>query len=317
MKEINKFSFHEGELPPSYKPVLHQVLFNTAVHRMEQSATGWHSYYLLKDQSSHAWAEVHFCVLNEEARSPHKAPFGSFQFHNLLNMEQRYHFIQNVEQALLNRGVKMIVIKNPPQFYSPSDVSALEVMLLNRGYSVRHAEIGAAISVTTKRFEGGLHTWEKRKLKQARQAGIKCKHLPLSKVKEVYRFIASCREEKRQPLSMTESELMEVVQANASHFHLFANYQGKALAAAAITIHTGHQVLYTFYYAHAIQYDSVSPVVSLMQYIYQWAKKHNFQLIDLGTSHLDDEPNFPLLDFKLHLGAKPSSKLTFEKILNS
>ncbi|MFZ5970792.1 MAG: hypothetical protein ACOYXA_04295 [Bacteroidota bacterium] len=315
MKTSSKFLFHEGELPAGYKPVPHQWLFNTASHREGQSATGWHSYYLLKEQSNHAWAEVHFCLLNQEALSPYKAPFGSFQFHGPLNMDQRFYFIQKVEQMLAAKGAKKIVVKNPPRFYSPTDLSSLEVMLFNRGYAAVQAEIGAGISTSSRRFEDGLHAWEKRKLKQARQAGLKSKHLPLSKQNEIYQFIAGCRQEKNQPLSMTGEELAGAIRRNASHFHLFANYKGKDIAAAAVAILTSHHVLYTFYYAHARPFDAVSPVVLLMQFIYQWAKKHRVQWIDLGTSHLDGEPNFPLLDFKLHLGAQPASKLTFEKVL--
>jgi len=54
----------------------------------------------------------------------------------------------------------------------------------------------------------------------------------------------------------------------------------------------------------------------LMEGIYGWSQKHHVELIDLGTSSLEGQPNFSLLDFKLRLGGNPSSKLTFEKVLS-
>jgi hypothetical protein len=97
-------------------------------------------------------------------------------------------------------------------------------------------------------------------------------------------------------------------------FHLFGVFDNNALAAASISIVLNNAVLYNFYSAHARQYDALSPVVGLMEGIYEFCQGEKIRLIDLGTSALQGRPNFTLLDFKLNLGATPTQKLTFEKV---
>ena len=62
---------------------------------------------------------------------------------------------------------------------------------------------------------------------------------------------------------------------------------------------------------------STGDVVKLMEGVYNYSQTEGINLIDLGTSSLNGKPNFSLLDFKLHLGATPTQKLTFQKNLTS
>jgi hypothetical protein len=52
-----------------------------------------------------------------------------------------------------------------------------------------------------------------------------------------------------------------------------------------------------------------------MEGIYEYCQVEKYRLIDLGTSALKGRPNFTLLDFKLNLGATPTEKVVYEKIL--
>jgi hypothetical protein len=50
-----------------------------------------------------------------------------------------------------------------------------------------------------------------------------------------------------------------------------------------------------------------------MDGMYRWCANNKVAWIDLGTSALAGQPNFPVLQFKLHLGAELSHRFTFEK----
>ena len=115
---------------------------------------------------------------------------------------------------------------------------------------------------------------------------------------------------------MTLDELMKVVAVYPDGIILFGAYQGHELAAASISLRVSKRIVYNFYSAHLRKFDFLSPVVMLMEGIYGWSQKHHVELIDLGTSSLEGQPNFSLLDFKLRLGGNPSAKLTFEKLLS-
>jgi hypothetical protein len=87
------------------------------------------------------------------------------------------------------------------------------------------------------------------------------------------------------------------------------------MVAASISIRVNENVLYTFYYDHLRAYDSVTPIVFLCDGLYNFCQKNQLSLLDLGTSNPNGKLNQSLLDFKLSLGAVPSPKLTFQKVL--
>jgi lipid II:glycine glycyltransferase (peptidoglycan interpeptide bridge formation enzyme) len=114
---------------------------------------------------------------------------------------------------------------------------------------------------------------------------------------------------------MTLNELKKAFEQFPEHYVLFAVLHEGRLAAASIAIKIKENILYNFYSAHPNDYNHLSPVVMLIEGMYEFCQQNNVNLLDLGTSALEGKPNFSLLDFKLRLGAKPYAKLTFEKNL--
>ncbi|MEQ9412451.1 MAG: GNAT family N-acetyltransferase, partial [Cyclobacteriaceae bacterium] len=191
----------------------------------------------------------------------------------------------------------------------------LAVLLFNHQYQVHHAELGACLSISNTTFIDVIDSWERRKLKQSWKSNLSFKIIPRSQLNEIFNFILACREERGHSLSMTFKELNATVKKLQNHFVLFGVYHSSDLIAASIAIKVNKKVLYNFYSAHSKASDKLSPVVFLIGEMYDWCAKHSFELLDLGTSAWGGKPNFPLIDFKLRLGAAPTMKLTFEKML--
>jgi Acetyltransferase (GNAT) domain len=312
---LSKTEFHEGNLPAGFRLAYPQFLFNTTAHRLTQFSRFWVSFYILRIDRKQALAEVHFCLESRRASSPYRAPFGSFHFADVLEPEELFRFVTWVEEKLKANGAKSIRLKNPPNLYKPKHAAVLEVMLLNLGYKVVQSEISVGLAIDRTLFAKKIHAWERRKLNQSKRADLKVKKLPFRELEIVYRFISECRAERDQGISLSLEALKEVAEATKDHFVLFGVFKGTELAAAAIAINVGQHILYTFYYAHARKFDSLSPVVLLLEGIYQWGRRNKFVFVDLGTSAVNGKPNFPLLNFKLNMGASPGHKLTFEKEL--
>lgn len=310
-----KYTFHEGNLPPGFRFSAASFLFNTLAHRATQLSEEWISYYVLNGSKRQVLAEVHFAVDGRIASSPARAPFGSFHFSRTLPADSWFSFIVWVEGQLREKGMETIRLKASPYAYQPVHNSMVDVMLINRGFKAVNAEIGACIQVSKEAFVSRIHMWEKRKLSQARKAGLRFRMLDGRDLEGAYHFIASCRTERGKHLSMSWPQLKQAFDASQNRFHIFGAFKNKELTSAAITIRVAHDVLYTFYFAHSRAFDSLSPVVFLMNGIYSWAKRDGIELIDLGTSAQDGVPNFSLLQFKLNLGAKPTHKFTFQKEL--
>lgn len=314
-KQRDIFELIEGAIPRGFEIDYEPSVFNMEAHRKLQSGNGWHSFHFLRKDKKKVLASVHFCVKDGLALSPYSAPYGSFELSLAITTSQLFEFIGFWEKKLRNLGVEKIEIKSYPEQYSIHSHNTLTVLLFNYQFNIKNAELGACIKITDSGFMDIIDPWEKRKLKQAVKAGLKFKSIKNSEIDKTYNFIRSCRLERGQGLSMTLKDLKRTFEKLERYFVLFGVYQENKLVAASIAIKVNNKVLYNFYSAHSKLSEKLSPMVLLINGVYSWCGKHRIELLDMGTSALGGKPNFSLIDFKLRLGAAPSMKLTFEKVL--
>jgi hypothetical protein len=307
--------FIEGDLPEGFRCDFDSYLFNEPKNLTIQSSAGWRSFYALRTEKRTARARVHFHIENNVALSPYRNPFGSYEFSENFQPRELFEFLRWTETQLKESGVRRIEIKSYPDLYNKNCSSLLLTFLTNLGYHLRSAELSACIKVRPDSLYQVMSSWEKRKAGQIRKSNLRFNILPITRFREVFEFISSSREERKQKLSMTYGQLKTVCDHFPERFCLFGMFDNNALAAASISMLINKEVLYNFYSAHARQYDSLSPVVKLMEGMYEYCQVEKIRLIDLGTSALQGRPNFSLLDFKLNLGATPSHKVVFEKML--
>lgn len=258
--------------------------------------------------------QLHVNIQGGIARSPIRAPFGSVQFSSTLKPKVLFDFLKFVCESLAEKKVTQLFLTNPPDFYSPPASSLLNTFLFNLGFSVERAEVGTVLEMKND-FDSNISKWELRKLRQAEEEGLRFKQLDIDALESVYAFILACRKEREYQLSITWETLYATVNTFKDRFPLFAVTHQDDLVAASISIDVGNGVMYNFHSAHPRSYDHLSPVVMLLKGIHHYCIEQNFRLLDLGTSALEGLPNFGLLDFKLGLGAQPTTKLTFKKEL--
>ncbi|NBW37559.1 MAG: hypothetical protein EBR30_21595 [Cytophagia bacterium] len=307
---MKNYTFHSGQ----YQPVA-QFLYNTYKHIHLQDKDGWCCYYVL-DKAQNCVAFIWIHVEKEKASSPLKAPFGSVEFRGEIDAAVLFDFINFILADLNKKGVKKLLIKQIVDGYQVQKNAIINTLLLNLGFKIVNAEAANLILVNSVSYENKLHAWEKRKLKQAKKQPFDFHVLKTNKLTNIYKFIQTCRAEKKYSLSMSLPALKKLEQTIPDSLQLFSVQQGKELIAACIAIRVSPEILYTFYYDHARAYQKSSPVVMLIEGIYEYCLQNNIELLDLGTAALDGKPNFSLLTFKQHLGASYSTKFTFEKILN-
>jgi hypothetical protein len=289
-------------------------LFNQPQHLLLQAREGWHTFYVLHTKHQRIEALLHLHLKDAIARSPFSAPFGSVEFSPKLPPDTLFQFLEFVEVKIRARGVKTIIIKNPPHDYNPVAGALLQVFFSNQGYQIALAETGSMIAVQ-EYSERSLARLTKRNLRGARDARLEFRKVSADYLEVIYAFILACRKQKNYSLSMTLAALREAFDQFPQQYVLFGVYQEDTLVAASIAIHVNSRVLYNFYADHAMAFDHLSPVVLLTEGLVRYAQEQKAAWLDLGTSALEDKPNFGLLDFKLRLGGKPTAKLTFEKVL--
>lgn len=280
-----------------------------------QIKDNWTTFYLLRQDKKLVLARIHFHISNSIARSPFRNPFGSYEFSETIEPRHLYEFMEGVNQSLEERGVRMIEIIHHPFVYKPIETSLTTSFLINQGFQIVKADLSACLEVGMQSFETGLTSWEKRKLGMCRKAQLRNTQLPLSKLSDLFQFIHDCREERGQSLSLNYGQLKSIVDTFPERFFLFATFSEEEMVAGAIVIEVGNSIMYNFYSAHSRKADAISPIVSLMEEVYTFCNRNKVRLLDLGTSMQEGKPNFSLLEFKMHLGAKPSPKFTLTRQL--
>lgn len=313
---MDTYIFHEGELPQEVKEDFEPAVFNVPSFSTHGHALSAVSYYLLDKRKKTALAGIRFYINDGMARSPFRAPFGSVECSDKINAADLYGFLDHIQNDLKRKGVSEIRIKNPPRVYFPERGALLESFLINQNFTVADSEITAVIPVGDEPFVAGIRHSERLRLQQAQNAGFTFRKLPAEKVEEVYQFISACHRDKGYKISISLADLQKRLDVFPDRYLLFAVFDGDRLVAASVSVRVYRNILYNFLVNHEKQYNSLSPPLLLMEGMHDYCRESAISLLDLGTSTLDGKPGFPLLDFKLRIGGKPSSKMTFFKKVN-
>ena len=312
---LGQYTFHRGPLPPELSRDFEPAIFNTPEYFASQDTTGWLSFHIVNERTNTVCASMHFYLQGTLARSPLKAPFGSVDCGENINPALLFDFLNFAEEELKKAGVEGVYLKNPPRAYSPARLSLLETSLLNQKYIVAEAETGAVISVNETPFSSVICHSEMLRLQQARRAGFDIRRMPNEEVTQVHAFISRSHKEKGYKISISAAELEAIVRRFPGRYPLFAIFDGERLVSACVSIVVKKDILYNFLLNHEKQYNNVSPPLLLLEGIYDYCRENSIRILDLGTSAIAGKPNFPLLDFKLHLGGVPTTKLSFYKKL--
>lgn len=302
------FHFYDLDRAHSFNDGL--FLFNTALHLHSQARSNWRVYELLHEQTQQVTARISFFHQEDKALSPFRAPFGGLEVFDKCTLQELIDFIRLVETDLKSHGIKSVIIRMYPELYSKS------VTLIANAFKDLHyrssKESTSIIQVDSKSFERKIKISERQKLRKAKEL-FQFEQVRLKDLKEIYSFIATCRKERDQSLSMTFAELSKTCELFPDRFLLFKVSNKEGIAVACISIKVSDQVLYTFYYGHLRKYDKISPVVWMMSGIYDFAKSAGFKLIDLGSSSVNGRLSRSLLHFKKSIGGVNSDKHIFEK----
>lgn len=310
---MKAYTFREGSLPAGFEPDYEPAVFNWPAFASFHQAGEAVAFYLLEERRKKIMAEIHFRIIDRLARSPFRAPFGSVECSSEIQPEVLYRFVEHFELRLKNKGVTDIYIKNPPRAYAPAKLSLLETFLLNQKYTATDAEVDAIIKVTEKPFAENIRHSEKLRMRQGERAGFSFAELAADQFRHVFEFISKCHQEKGYKLSIAPGEMERIIRKFPGRYLFFVVRLGEKMIAASVSVRVTGNILYNFLVNHEKEFNHLSPAVLLMEGIYEYCQRNDIGLFDLGTSALHGKPNFSLLDFKLHVGAVASSRLSFYK----
>jgi hypothetical protein len=291
------------------------TLFHSVDHLRLQRPLDWIWLYAQHHKNHNVVASLYLNFSDDVASSVVRSPFGTIECSETFPAEGLYAFLEFVEAICRNRNIERIILQDAPLAYAPKKSSMLSSFLFNLGYRTVRAEISSCLNIADDYAEG-LNSGERQVLRKAHQAGLIYTILPNTRLDTVYEFIARHHQLKGYAISMELAEVQRTLTEFPERFVLSCVLDDKQIVAASLAIRINTKILYNFYMDHDPIYNKLSPPLMLMEGLFKFSKEHGIDLLDLGTSSLNGQPNFSLLDFKLRTGAFPSPKLRFEKVLD-
>lgn len=244
---------------------------------------------------------IHFQIVERQAISLLHAPFGGL----FINHEVQIDSVNTVFKYLIEKfqssPIDQVVIKWPPTFHKSFLVPTLDVFANSSSFQ-RAKEINHHLPVTDHKLALRFSDMQRRRLKKCIKANFTVKKENLSELKKVYDFIARCRNEKNQVLSISYQKLVKNIDAMPEAYRIFCCYDQDIITAATICVAVDGHVLYNFLPASTITYNHFSPMVLLIAKVYEYCQQSKFNILDLGTSMLESKVNHNLATFKSGIG---------------
>lgn len=291
-------------------------IYQRAPHRALAGDDPWTSIFLIDRNQNTIRAEVHFRISEHRAHSRPGAPFGSISFDAALPVAVLQEFIREVECSLRKAGCHTITLVHPPAPYQRHQ-DVLHALLHDAGFRQAATEVAPILPVNEAPFRANLASGETGKLTRAKKAGLRCTRLAIDECEVVFHFLLRCREERGQRLSLTVAQVLALAAAFPDAIRLYAAELDSRRCAAVLALQDHPGILYTFYYGHTSATSVLSPMVSLLEFVYADCQAQGFHFLNLGTATINQATSAPLLQFKLRLGATPFQKVTFIKTIGT
>jgi hypothetical protein len=151
---------------------------------------------------------------------------------------------------------------------------------------------------------------ELRKWRKSQDANYQFSQYGIGKLEDVYHFIADCRKEKGLVINIDFKKLVRSFAVFPEHYYAFVLQRGNEIFAATIAVKINQSTLYNYLPASSIKTNKESPMVYLLDNLYQYCQKIGFSILDLGVSSIQGHRQEGLIHFKEHVGGLPTKKLT-------
>ena len=297
-----------SSLPRSFK----SFLYNSKEYLEANKTQNYRCFYLEKGNS----VAAHLTVVLDKGSgfSPQKAPFGGIEFNEDLTSDELKDWLVQIEDELKTMDIYQLELHQAPEIYQSQ--SSLNQALTSLGYHLKQERIFHVISVDQRQLVDKMHAMEKRRLLKAQKAGCVFKQYASNDLIHVYERIKLWRDLSEKPLSLEWSEIDAASQLNPYAYLSFGIELKGEMIAATIAIKVNETSLYHFFPASTNQYNTLSPMVMLVDELYTWCQSHQITLLDLGTSYVKGKRKDSLVQFKENMGAVPYLAFSWQKTLS-
>lgn len=252
-------------------------------------------------------ARIYFKLEKNTATSMGQSPFGGVDAIRGISAESLSILLQSAVRHLSSSGIGNIAIRLFPKAYQPALFDKLEKVLQENGFSLAFNDINQHLTIGNAAFREKIKPDQRRYLNRAAERGV-FRIVESTLLHQVYSLLQQNRAVKGYPMTMSFGELRSAFKCFPENYLLFGLFMEGKLAAASVCIKVNKKIIYDFYHGHDANFNSISPVVPLIEGIYGYCKKNNYNVLDLGASSENGNLNNGLYSFKQGLGSEASYK---------
>ena len=257
---------------------------------------------------------IHFTIVDGEAVSLSKAPFGSFEWRSHLDRELTQDLIKQIIEHCESIGIKRILIKNFARSYHPDHYDLICNELLKEKFDISRNCRNFHIDLQHDYFKS-VHPSELRRLKKAKKWQLKFEEVPGLDKSWLYDTISAWWRSRNYQVSVDKKPFLGMTTTLPDRYKIFAVFLETRIIALAVTVVVSADILYLFYPATDPGHYHLSPMVFMTFSLCNYAQKHGFKMLDLGIANSGNQELPGLIRFKKNLGALESEKTEFERIL--
>lgn len=291
-------------------------LFNEASYfKLHANLASDHYCQLVNVANQKVYATIAFYQSDEGCYvSPLRGTFGGISINIETDIKMIESFVGLIIAYLIANGAIQILIKQPPFSHDLPFASVMTNILLRQNFMLENHELNYDLRVNTNPFEEKLSSGNRKRVRKCVREGLIADSVDLSDIASVYEVIKYNRERKGFFVSMTLEQLENMASRFSSKVFLFAvweNSRREKMLASAVCLALSDSIFYVFYWGDVAGVETYSPITLLASEIYAFCQNNNYQILDVGTSTLNAEPNYGLIQFKKGLGFTESLKPNF------
>jgi hypothetical protein len=306
------YDFVAGFPPFGYAYNFDNYLFNKARHLNTQGIEQREDYFLVHEFKKRIEAKIHFLVDGGKAYSPYRSLFGSFEMNPHMGINLLSKFTAFIQEDLVGKGVNEIFITHQAAGYHPVRAHKVHEALIRSGFRVTKEAINHHITIGENSLEQKMHTMERRRLAKCHSLQLEFLQPSFEHFDRVYDYIETCRAQKGLSPSVSREKMREYLRLFPQDYFMFTVEKAGEIFAATIAIKVSRKIMYNFLPASLERYSTLSPMVMLVDRLYEFCRERNYEILDLGISTLPEgEHQDSLIAFKEHIGGEKSKKMSY------
>ena len=292
-----------------------QYLYNTPEFIKVSSRKEPILFSVIDSAANSILAQCNFTLKDKNALSPEIGPFGSIEMDSSVHEKMLMDFISFFEKQLHLIGGNKVIIKSYASFQSIENSLKLQKAFSTSGYKTKSIDINHHIVVSKECFSSFIHPMEKRRLEKCKKEGMVIRQAETDELELVHEFINNCRKERKLEINIDKQQFLKAIEVMPEHYHVFIGLINREIAAATVCVSVNSSILYNYLPASAEKFKSFSPVIMIMESVYDFAERMKYKYIDLGISSIAGKPQPGLITFKERIGGIYSQKITYSKSL--